>query len=74
MQFTSMQYTLKYQIELNGDTISEGILVYDTKYMSHAQENSRWWLEPEVILVYNTVYLRTVLVPKFNVEVFPDTL
>ena len=37
--------------------------------MIPAQEISRWYLESEFGPIYNTFSLKTLLVPKFNVEV-----
>ena len=47
-------------MKVNGDTITEVKSVRDTIYMSLAQENSRWYLDPEVGPIYTTVSLSKI--------------
>ena len=52
----------------------EETLVCNTKYMSPAQENSYWHLDPEVGSIYTTFSLKTILLPKLNIEFVTNTL
>ena len=70
----SITYKLQDSIEVNSDTITEGKLLCDEKYMIPEQENPCWYFETEFVSIYTTVSLKIILLPKLNVEVIKNTL